>query len=74
MSVPTKAELETIETQNREASLQQIPVSEKTIAEFKRYYEKIDEKEYTREQVLEFIKTGYNPEEDPKKKWKDNQN
>jgi len=50
---------------NRVASFEQIPISEKTIAVFKRYYEKIDDKEYTDQEVLKFIEQDRLPEEKP---------
>jgi len=62
MTVPTQAEIDCITTVKREDSFAQIPLSQSTINEFKKYFNKIDEQDYTNEEVIYLIDKKYNPD------------
>jgi len=62
LTLPTEAEIESINTVNREDSFTEIPLSESTIEEFKKFFNNADNQDYTTEEVIYLIQKNYNPE------------
>jgi len=62
MTVPTEAELETEELINHDEALKEIPFTEKTILNFKAYFEKALGKKITDEETIKLMKSDPDPD------------